>query len=121
MGQALTGVLLDHGHEVTVWNRTKSKADELIAKGAIWVSEVKEALTANELVILSLTDYDAMYTILEPASEYLTGKVIVNLSSDTPEKAREAAKRLDARGARHHRGCSGSAFGNWQGGVFHLL
>lgn len=101
MGQAMAGVLLDHGHEVIVWNRTKSKADELIAKGAIWVSEVKEALTASGLIILSLTDYDAMYAILEPASEYLTGKVIVNLSSDTPKKAREAEKWLNARGAQH--------------------
>ncbi|MGG3572619.1 NAD(P)-binding domain-containing protein [Bacillus gobiensis] len=101
MGQAMANVFLDRGHEVTVWNRTMSKADELVAKGATRASTVNEALTANELVILSLTDYDAMYAILEPASENLSGRVFVNLSSDTPEKAREAAKWLAIRGARH--------------------
>ncbi|HZG17770.1 MAG TPA: NAD(P)-binding domain-containing protein [Candidatus Bathyarchaeia archaeon] len=101
MGQAMASVFLERGYMVTVWNRTSSKADELVAKGAVRASTVNEALAANELVILSLTDYDVMYAILEPASENLSGKVFVNLSSDTPEKAREAAKWLAARGARH--------------------
>lgn len=101
MGQAMAGVFLEYGYSVTVWNRTSSKADQLVAKGAIRVSTVNEALAANELVILSLTDYNVMYSILEPASENLFGKVLVNLSSDTPEKVREAAKWLEDRGARH--------------------
>lgn len=101
MGQAMANVFLDHGHEVTVWNRTNSKADALVAKGATRASTVNEALAANELVILSLTDYDAMYAILEPASENLSDKVLVNLSSDTPQKARKAAKWLAAHGAQH--------------------
>ena len=42
-----------------------------------------------------------MYSILEPVSENLFGKVLVNLSSDTPEKARKAAKWLEDRGAWH--------------------
>lgn len=86
---------------MTVWNRTSSKADELVEKGAVRASTANEALVANELVILSLTDYDVMYAILEPASEKLSGKIIVNLSSDAPQKVREAAKWLADRGARH--------------------
>ncbi|MEC0213854.1 NAD(P)-dependent oxidoreductase [Paenibacillus ehimensis] len=101
MGQAMAGVFLECGYAVTVWNRTASKADELVAKGATRASTVNEALAANELVILSLTDYDVMYAILEPASMNLSGKVLVNLSSDTPEKVRKAAKWLAGRGARH--------------------
>ena len=42
-----------------------------------------------------------MYAILEPISEQLSGKVIVNLSSETPEKVREASKWLADRNARH--------------------
>ncbi|PGD63562.1 6-phosphogluconate dehydrogenase, partial [Bacillus toyonensis] len=75
MGQAMAGVFLEQGYSVTVWNRTSSKADQLVARGAIRVSTVNEALAANELVILSLTDYNVMYSILEPASENLFGKV----------------------------------------------
>lgn len=36
MGTALAERLLEHGHPVVVWNRTRSKADPLIALGARW-------------------------------------------------------------------------------------
>ncbi|MEU2119828.1 NAD(P)-binding domain-containing protein [Streptomyces sp. NPDC016459] len=99
MGQAMVGAFLDRGYDVTVWNRTTSRADALVARGAVLAPSVKEALASNELVILSLTDYDAMYATLEPASAALTGRTLVNLSSDTPEKARAAARWAAERGA----------------------
>ncbi|NGO74771.1 NAD(P)-dependent oxidoreductase [Streptomyces sp. YC504] len=99
MGQAMTGAFLDRGYDVTVWNRTASRADELVARGAVLAPTVEKALAANELVILSLTDYDAMYATLEPAAAALTGRILVNLSSDTPEKARAAASWAAERGA----------------------
>ncbi len=84
-------------------------------KGATRVSTANEAITSNELVILSLTDYDAMYTILEPISEQLSGKVFVNLSSDTPETVGEASMWLAERKAWHLTGgvlASPSGIGN---------
>ncbi|CAL9409907.1 NAD(P)-dependent oxidoreductase [Streptomyces sp. NPDC030392] len=99
MGQAMAGAFLDHGYDVTLWNRTASRADALVARGAVLAPTVEEALAANELVVLSLTDYDAMYALLEPASAALAGRVLVNLSSDTPEKARAAARWAAERGA----------------------
>ncbi|MBY0158519.1 NAD(P)-dependent oxidoreductase [Paenibacillus lautus] len=101
MGQAMARTYLSHGHEVTLWNRTAGKADELVERGAVRAVTIKEALNANELVILSLTDYDAMYAILENAADILAGKIFVNLSSDTPENARKAAKWLAGHGAMH--------------------
>lgn len=101
MGHAMAGAYLDAGYRVTVWNRTASRADDLVVRGAVRAATVEEALTANEVVVLSLTDYAAMYAILEPASAALAGRVLVNLSSDTPEKAREGAAWAAAHGARH--------------------
>ncbi|MFI1970880.1 6-phosphogluconate dehydrogenase [Streptomyces cinnamoneus] len=101
MGQAMVRAFLAAGHQVTVWNRTAARAEELVAEGARRADTIGEALAANELVILSLTDYDAMYTVLGPAAEALAGRVLVNLSSDTPEKAREAARWAARHGARH--------------------
>jgi 3-hydroxyisobutyrate dehydrogenase-like beta-hydroxyacid dehydrogenase len=99
MGQAMVNTFLDNGHPTTVWNRTASRADNLVTKGAIRAGTAAEALAANELVVLSLTDYQAMYDILGPASDALKGRVVVNLSSDTPERTREAAAWLAERGA----------------------
>ncbi|MEV4183366.1 NAD(P)-dependent oxidoreductase, partial [Streptosporangium canum] len=72
----------------------------LVARGARRARTVEAALTANDLVVLSLTDYDAMYAILEQApSAALAGRTVANLTSDTPEKARQAAAWLAERGA----------------------
>ncbi|WP_449476395.1 NAD(P)-dependent oxidoreductase [Streptomyces abikoensis] len=101
MGQAMAGAYLDAGYEVTVWNRTAAKAAALVARGAHRADTAEEALAANELVVLSLTDYDAMYAILEPAAGALGGRVLVNLTSDTPERAREAAAWAAGHGAEH--------------------
>ncbi|MEU7991273.1 NAD(P)-binding domain-containing protein [Streptosporangium canum] len=100
MGQAMADAYLDSGYEVTVWNRTAGRADRLVARGARRARTVEAALTANGLVVLSLTDYDAMYAILEQApSAALAGRTVANLTSDTPEKARQAAAWLAERGA----------------------
>ncbi|MGW4746483.1 NAD(P)-dependent oxidoreductase [Streptomyces sp. NPDC004290] len=99
MGRAMAGAYLDRGYDVTVWNRTASRADALVTRGATLAADVREALAANELVILSLTDYDAVYATLGPAESALAGRVLVNLSSDTPEKARAAARWAAERGA----------------------
>ncbi|MFE0023774.1 NAD(P)-dependent oxidoreductase [Amycolatopsis sp. NPDC059021] len=99
MGQAMVRSYLAAGRPVTVWNRTASRADELVAEGATRAGTVAEALAAHEVVLLSLTDYQAMYDLLAPEGEALRGRVVVNLSSDTPERTRVAAEWLAARGA----------------------
>lgn len=100
MGQAMVRSLLENGHGVTVWNRTAARADGVVAAGAVRAETPADAVAASDLVLLSLTDYAAMYDILGKAEEALAGKVIVNLSSDTPEKTREAADWVKARGGQ---------------------
>ncbi len=106
MGQAMARALLAGGHPVTVWNRTAGRADDLVAEGATRAATPAEAVGAADLVILSLTDYQAMYDILgstaapRPGDDDLAGKVIVNLSSDTPDRTREASAWASGRGAR---------------------
>ena len=99
MGQAMVRTYLRNGNPITVWNRTVQRADALVAEGAVRAATVRDALAAAELVLLSLTDYQAMYDILADAGEALRGRVVVNLSSDTPQRTREAADWLAARGA----------------------
>jgi 3-hydroxyisobutyrate dehydrogenase-like beta-hydroxyacid dehydrogenase len=94
MGQAMVRGFRKAGHEVTVWNRTASRAEGLDATVA---PTVADALDASELVILSLTDYKAMYDILD--GQPIKDKVIVNLSSDSPSTTRQAAKWASERGA----------------------
>ncbi|WP_436772424.1 NAD(P)-dependent oxidoreductase [Yinghuangia sp. YIM S09857] len=100
MGQAMAAAYLDRGYDVTLWNRTAARADALVARGAHLTASAEEALRANELVVLSLTDYEAAYAILGQAPrEALSGRTVANLTSDTPAAAREAAAWLAERGA----------------------
>ncbi|MEU2559640.1 NAD(P)-binding domain-containing protein [Streptomyces longispororuber] len=101
MGQAMAAAYLDRGYEVTVWNRTPSRADALVERGATLAADPEQALLANELVVLSLIDYDAMYTAFQGAEHAVAGRVLVNLSSDTPQKAREAARWVTELGGTH--------------------
>ncbi|MER0444148.1 NAD(P)-binding domain-containing protein [Streptomyces sp. Edi4] len=99
MGQAMARTLLAAGHCVTVWNRTASRAEDIVAAGAERAATPGDALAASPLVILSLTDYRAMYDILGGATGSLAGRTLVNLSSDTPDRTREAAAWAEGRGA----------------------
>jgi 3-hydroxyisobutyrate dehydrogenase-like beta-hydroxyacid dehydrogenase len=100
MGSAMADAYLRAGYDVTVWNRTPARADELVTQGARRAGSVAAALAANELVVLSLTDYDAMDAILAQAPEAaLAGRTLANLTSDTPDRARRAAAWLAGRGA----------------------
>ncbi|GIG67991.1 NAD(P)-dependent oxidoreductase [Phytomonospora endophytica] len=100
MGQAMVRSYLAAGHPVTVWNRTASRADDLVAEGARLAASPSEAVAASGLTILSLTDYAAMYAILDGVGDVLSGRVVANISSDSPERTREAGAWLADRGAR---------------------
>lgn len=99
MGQAMTHLLLQAAQQVTVWNRTPSKADAVVAAGAHLAATPGEALEAADLVIVSLTDYTAMWQILAGHETSLAGRTVVNLSSDTPKKTRSAATWAAGNGA----------------------
>lgn len=92
MGQAMVRGLLAAGHPVTVWNRTSSRAEGVVADGARLAASPADAVAAGDLVILSLTDYQAMWDVLGDATAALAGRTLANLSSDTPDKTRDAAR-----------------------------
>lgn len=100
MGQAMVRALLAQGHPVTVWNRTPSRAADVVAAGARLADSPADAVAASDLVVLSLTDYQAMHDILGPATAALAGRTVVNLSSDSPDRTREGAAWATGHGAR---------------------
>ncbi|MEV6661745.1 NAD(P)-dependent oxidoreductase [Nocardia fluminea] len=88
MGTALAKALLAGGHEVTVWNRTPARAEALAADGAKVAASSAEAMAAADLVILCVLDDAAVREHLEPAAAQVRGKVVVNLTTTSPEQAR---------------------------------
>ena len=56
MGAAMVGHLMDAGYEVSVYNRTKSKAEKLIERGAVWC-ETAGVCAKNQDVVITMVGY----------------------------------------------------------------
>ncbi|WP_372348403.1 NAD(P)-dependent oxidoreductase [Streptomyces sp. KL116D] len=101
MGQALAAAFLKAGHPTTVWNRTPSKADQLVAQGAQLAPTITDALKAGSLTIICVTDYSAFYKLFGGDEVELGGTTLINVSSGSSTQAREAARWAEQRGARY--------------------
>lgn len=101
MGQALAGAFLKAGNPTTVWNRTASKADQLVADGARLAPTVGDALIASSVTIICVTDYEAMHELLDASGIELGGTMMINLTSGDSAQARDTAKWAVQRGARY--------------------
>jgi 3-hydroxyisobutyrate dehydrogenase-like beta-hydroxyacid dehydrogenase len=101
MGTALANALIDAGNVMTVWNRTQTRADALVARGARRAKTVSEAIAASDLIILCLTDYAAVDATLADVGPMLANKTVVNLTNGRPDEVRAIAARLEGYGARY--------------------
>lgn len=103
MGQALAEAFVRDGHDTTVWNRTAAKAEPLVAQGAKLAGSVADAVAASPLVVVCVSDYDAVHTLLDPLGDddVLDGRVLVNLTSGTSQGARDTAKWAAGHGSTY--------------------
>jgi 3-hydroxyisobutyrate dehydrogenase len=106
MGRPMAKNLLTAGHAVTVYNRTASRCDEVVAAGARRAESPRECARGNEVVITMVTDSPDVEEVLfgrgdgeEGAVEgAVRGTVFVDMSTISPEVARSIARRLEERG-----------------------
>src|SRR6266853_6722124 len=56
MGHGMAGRYLDAGFTVAVWNRSRAKAEDLIARGARWASSPADAAADAEAVVTMVAD-----------------------------------------------------------------
>lgn len=93
MGRSLAGAFLDAGLRISVWNRTQGLDRELVARGAASFQSAEEAVAASELTVVCVVNYDAADTILRRGAvrDALRGRTVVNLTADTPVRARDTA------------------------------
>nr|WP_035748708.1 NAD(P)-binding domain-containing protein [Glycomyces sp. NRRL B-16210] len=90
MGSAIAARLRESGYATTVWNRTAAKAEPHRAAGSAVAATVREA-AASDLVLVVLLDHASVRERLEPVAADLEGKVVVNLTTTTPNEARDTA------------------------------
>ncbi|MFI5924333.1 NAD(P)-dependent oxidoreductase [Streptomyces anulatus] len=103
MGRALAAAFLNAGLRTTVWNRTPGRDRELVAQGAVSARSAEEAVAASGLTVVCVVNYDAVNTILrrETVTEAIKGRTVVNLTADTPDRARDTAAWASEHGVRY--------------------
>jgi 3-hydroxyisobutyrate dehydrogenase-like beta-hydroxyacid dehydrogenase len=74
MGSALVEALAASGADVTVWNRTKEKAEALSGPRVRLAESVAEALRMSPLTIVSVSDHELARTLVEAAGADLQGR-----------------------------------------------
>lgn len=104
MGRPMARNLLAAGFSVTVWNRTRAKAEELAAEGASVADSPTQAATGAEVVITMLADGPITTAVLfdQGVSDALSsGATMIDMASIPPATAQEHARRLAERGVGH--------------------
>ncbi|QJE95163.1 NAD(P)-dependent oxidoreductase [Luteolibacter luteus] len=103
MGQTLARLMLEKGHRVTVWNRSSDKAADLVAAGATLAATPAEAIAAGDIILMCVHDYAAADEILGAAGagEALEGRLLIQLTTGSPEEARRAEKWVHRHGGRY--------------------
>lgn len=104
MGQGMAGNLLAKGFEVTVYNRTRAKAEPLAAQGASIAETPRQAAQNADVIFSMVGDDDASRTIWLGADGALagakSGAVLVESSTLTPEWIRELAEESTKHGCK---------------------
>lgn len=101
MGATLARLLINKGYSVTVWNRTPEKAEPLVREGAVLASSVAEAISASPFVVVSVFDYQATNEIFnsDDVVSALPGKTIIQLTTGSPQEARDGKNWARQQGA----------------------
>ena len=104
MGSRMAKRLLDAGHNVTGYNRTKSKARWLLDAGMKWGDTPRAVASAAEITISMVANTQALQAVTSGAEGILAGldagKIYIDMSTVSPAASRDIARQVEAKGAR---------------------
>ena len=102
MGHGMAGRYLDAGFTVAVWNRSKAKAEDLIARGARWASSPADAASNADAIVTMVADDEASRAVWlgkdGAASTAKAGTLAIECSTVSYRHALDLARELRGRG-----------------------
>jgi 3-hydroxyisobutyrate dehydrogenase len=103
MGNPMVGHLLKAGYKVNVYNRTKSKAENLIGMGCTWYDTPAGLAKDSDVVVTIIgapKDVEQCYFGAEGIFSTLkTGSVLIDMTTTTPSLAVKIAEKAETMGA----------------------
>jgi len=104
MGGRVTKRLLDAGHTVTGYNRTKSKAQWLLNAGMQWADSPRAVAESADVIFTMVANTNALHEVLTGSDGILDGlgpgKIYIDMSTVSPNASRKLAERVASKGAR---------------------
>jgi len=101
MGHGMAGRYLDAGFAVAVWNRSKAKAEDLIARGAKWATSPEDAAIDADAVVTMVADDEASQRVWlgkdGAAANMKAGTLAIECSTVSHRHALEMARELNSR------------------------
>lgn len=102
MGRSMCGHLMDRGFSATVYTRTRSTADDLVAKGATWAESPKEVAEASDVVFTIVGFPDDVREVILGDHGALAGcsggEILVDMTTSEPSLAEEIYAKAKAKG-----------------------
>ena len=103
MGSEMVSRLLDKGHSVTGYNRTRAKAERLIKKGMKWADTPRAVCAAADVTFSMVTNEKALGAVTEGPDGILAaltaGKFLIDMSTVSPGYSRALAAKVREKGA----------------------
>lgn len=104
MGKSMAAHLMDAYGPILIYSRTKSKAEDLISRGAIWKDSVKEIAQEADLIFTIVgypSDVESVYLsedgLVKNAKE---GTFFCDMTTTTPSLEKKIAEQADKRGCK---------------------
>jgi 3-hydroxyisobutyrate dehydrogenase len=102
MGHGMAGRYLDASFTVAVWNRSKAKAEDLIARGARWAASPADAADGAEAIVTMVADDEASRAVWlgkdGAAAAMKPGSLAIECSTVSHQHALDMARELRGRG-----------------------
>jgi 3-hydroxyisobutyrate dehydrogenase-like beta-hydroxyacid dehydrogenase len=103
MGSQMVNRLLEKGHTVTGYNRTRAKAQWLIDKGMKWADSPRAVADASDITFAMVTNAAAIAAVTDGPDGIIAGlgagKYFIDMSTVSPELSRATAAKVRAKGA----------------------
>jgi 3-hydroxyisobutyrate dehydrogenase-like beta-hydroxyacid dehydrogenase len=103
MGSHMVSRLLDKGHTVTGYNRTRSKAQWLVERGMKWASSAREVSAVADVTFVMVTNAEALAALADGPDGFLAGlspgKILVDMSTVSPAASRALASKVREKSA----------------------
>jgi len=103
MGSEMVLRLLEKGHRVTGYNRTRAKSERLIKKGMKWAESPRLVASAADVILSMVTNSAALGAVVDGSEGILAGltagKVLADMSTVSPAFSRSIAMKVREKGA----------------------